>query len=145
MTGSTRDIRERSAELHHQVESVRALADTVGTAPSSEIRASLDRLDSLISTKLLPHVSSLKETLGDGEGTPLAMELAHLGTFADEVSWLRKKVGGRDMTVGTANAARRVLYGFHALLKLHFAKEDEIYLPRLADVDEPRSAEQEAG
>lgn len=144
MPESTRDIHERSAELRQHVESVRALADTVGTAPSSDIRASLDRLDNFVSTKLLPHVSSLKETLGDREGTPLATELTHLGTLADEVSWLRKKVGGRDMTVGTANAARRVLYGFHALLKLHFDKEDEIYLPRLADVAEP-PAEQEAG
>ena len=31
----------------------------------------------------------------------------------------------------TANALRRVLYGLFAIITLHLAKEDEIYLPLL--------------
>jgi hypothetical protein len=49
------------------------------------------------------------------------------------------------MTVGTANAVRRVLYGLYALLKLHFEKEDAIYLPLVEDAPASGAAEQEAG
>jgi len=145
MPEPAQDIRERSSELRQGVESVRALADSVGTAASSDIREGLDRLDTFLSTRLLTHISSLREALGDSEGSPLALELAHLATFADEVSWLRKKVGGRDLAIGTANAAKRVLYGLYALIKLHFAMEDEVYLPRLGDMAEPTIPVQEAG
>ena len=145
MPEPAQNIRERSTELRQHVDQVRALADSVGTIPPSEIREGLDRIDSFVSTRVLPHVSSLREALGHGEDSQLAVELAYLRTLADEVSWLRKKIGGRDMTVGTANAARRVLYGFYALLKLHFAKEDDVYLPRLGDAEHPAAAEQEAG
>jgi iron-sulfur cluster repair protein YtfE (RIC family) len=38
-----------------------------------------------------------------------------------------------------ANGLRRVLYGLHHLVKVHFAKEEEIYLPildaRLSDAE----------
>lgn len=150
MSEPTQTLRERSSELYHQVESVRALADSVGTAPTADIRGGLDRLDSLVSTQLLTHISSLRQALGDPDGSPLAMDLDQLGTLADEVSWLRKKLGNKEMTAGNANAVRRVLYGLYALLKLHFAKEDAIYLPLVEaaaeTADEARAAQrQEAG
>ena len=138
-------LREVSSRLYHQVEPVRALADAVGTAPASDIRAGLDRLDSLVSTQLLTHISSLREAIGDPEGSSLAMDLSQLGSLADEVSWLRKRLGKGAMSVGTANAVRRVLYGLYALLKLHFEKEDAIYLPLVKDAIAPGGARQEAG
>jgi len=145
MPESTQALRERSSELYQQVEPVRALADSVSTAPASELRAGLDRLDTFVSTALLTHVSALREALGDPEDSSLAMDLAHLGTLAGEVSWLRKRLSSHDMTSGSANAVRRVLYGLYALLRVHFAKEQEIYLPLLEGRTERDPAQQEAG
>jgi hypothetical protein len=145
MPEPTQTLREVSSQLYHQVESVRALADSVGTAPVSDIRAGLDRLDALVSTQLLTHISSLRDAIGDTENSSLEMDLSQLGSLADEVSWLRKRLGKSAMTVGTANAVRRVLYGLYALLKLHFEKEDAIYLPLVEDAIAPGAAEQEAG
>ena len=35
------------------------------------------------------------------------------------------------LALAQANALRRVLYGLYALVKVHFAKEEEVYLPLL--------------
>ncbi len=41
------------------------------------------------------------------------------------------RIEGRTLTAGQAEAFRRVLYGLYTLVKLHFAKEEEVYLPLL--------------
>jgi iron-sulfur cluster repair protein YtfE (RIC family) len=40
-----------------------------------------------------------------------------------------------------ANGLRRVLYGLHHLVKVHFAKEEEVYLPILDERLDPTEAE----
>jgi hypothetical protein len=145
MQESTQTLGELSSELCQQVESLRALADSVGTAPVSDIRDGLDRLDTFVSIRLLPHISALREALGGPEDPSLAMDLSHLGSLAGEVGWLRRQLSSRDMTVGSANAVRRVLYGLYALLKVHFAKEGELYLPLINAQTEDSARQQEAG
>ena len=44
---------------------------------------------------------------------------------------LRSKISETEITVQQANALRSVLYGLYAIVKLHFAKEEEVYLPLL--------------
>ncbi len=46
------------------------------------------------------------------------------------------------MTSVQAQSLRRVLYGVYALLKVHFAKEEEVYLPILDRWLTPESAQQ---
>ena len=54
-----------------------------------------------------------------------------VGRLTDELAAIRSQMGGRTLEPTEAKALRRVLYGLYAIIKLHFAKEEEIYLPLL--------------
>jgi hemerythrin-like domain-containing protein len=56
-----------------------------------------------------------------------------VGRLTEELSALRN-------APDNANDLRRVLYGLYTLVKVHFAKEEEVYLPLL----DARLSEQEA-
>ena len=51
--------------------------------------------------------------------------------LTQELGTLRVHATQLFITFNQAMALRRVLYGLYALVKLHFAKEEEIYLPLL--------------
>lgn len=59
-----------------------------------------------------------------------------VGRLTDELGTLR---AGGDDSAANQIEARRLLYGLYALLRVHFAKEEEIYLPLL---DERLSAQE---
>jgi iron-sulfur cluster repair protein YtfE (RIC family) len=49
--------------------------------------------------------------------------------LTEQLGWLRSH--GPLFDLEQMRNLRRVLYGLHTLLKVHFAKEEEIYLPLL--------------
>jgi hypothetical protein len=51
--------------------------------------------------------------------------------LTEELGTLRVHRTQLSITFVQVNALQRVLYGLYALVKLHFAKEEEIYLPLL--------------
>jgi iron-sulfur cluster repair protein YtfE (RIC family) len=51
--------------------------------------------------------------------------------LTQELGSLRVHRSQLSITFEQARALRRVLYGLYALVKVHFAKEEEIYLPLL--------------
>jgi iron-sulfur cluster repair protein YtfE (RIC family) len=51
--------------------------------------------------------------------------------LTQELGTLRVHKSQLSVTFEQVYALRRVLYGLYALVKLHFAKEEEIYLPLL--------------
>jgi hypothetical protein len=52
--------------------------------------------------------------------------------LAEELDGFRRRFATADsLDDQLASALRRVLYGLHHLIKLHFAKEEEVYLPTL--------------
>jgi hypothetical protein len=51
--------------------------------------------------------------------------------LAEELGILRGQLAGATLSDAHAKALRRVLYGLYALVTVHFAKEEEIYLPLL--------------
>jgi hypothetical protein len=54
-----------------------------------------------------------------------------VGRLTNELVSLRANVSGATLDPRQADALRRILYGLYALVKVHFAKEEEIYLPLL--------------
>ena len=57
-----------------------------------------------------------------------------------ELSTLRSQVGSGSIAPEVARDMRRVLYGMYALVKVHFAKEEEVYLPLLDTTLAPAAA-----
>ena len=54
-----------------------------------------------------------------------------LRDLTSELAELRAKLDAIDIGVITANDLKRVLFGLYTLVKVHFAKEEEVYLPLL--------------
>jgi len=52
-------------------------------------------------------------------------------TLTRELALLRGQVTAPEVGVKMANDLKRVLYGLYTLVKVHFAKEEEVYLPLL--------------
>ncbi len=59
--------------------------------------------------------------------------------LTEELGTLRVHRSQLTVTTIQAQALRRVLYGLYTLVKVHFAKEEEVYLPLL---DEKLSAKE---
>jgi hypothetical protein len=51
--------------------------------------------------------------------------------LTNELAALRTQITGGALSDDQARALRGLLYGFYAIVKLHFAKEEEVYLPLL--------------
>jgi hypothetical protein len=135
-----RRVRAEHRELRPEVERLRALADRVDELPPTQVHAELAAVRDFLERRLLPHEASEGEDFfplvaarlgGDDPTAPLArahLEIAHrvrvLGRLIDDL-------GADGIDADDRRDLRRVLYGLHAILALHFAQEDEQYVPLL--------------
>jgi hypothetical protein len=63
-----------------------------------------------------------------------------VGRYIEELGELKNGLTGAALTASQISALRRVLYGLYAIVKLHFAKEEEVYLPILDERLTPETA-----
>ena len=127
---------------------LRTLADQLGALPPAQAAAALTETETLVRERLLRHEREddtrlyplIEQILGGND--PMApmhrthREVQQLGNL------LGRMVG--DLPPGGPDEAmmrdfRRVLYGLDAILRLHFAQEDEMYYG-LADTEHGRAA-----
>jgi hypothetical protein len=109
----TQPLRDEHKELLPHIEELRAAADSIGTAPIAVIRNAREATATMI------------------------REHVEIGRMVGELGVLRGRLGGETLTPVTANYLRHVLYGLHALVKMHFFNEEEVFLPLLdARLDE---------
>ncbi len=71
----------------------------------------------------------------------MSRDHVEVGRYIDELAALREELADRPTSV-QIESLRRVLYGVYALLKVHFAKEEEVYLPILDERLTPESAQE---
>jgi len=70
--------------------------------------------------------------MGAPEATAtMSRDHVEVGQLTQELGSLRSHLVGTSMSASQEQALRRVLYGLSAVVKVHFAKEAEIYLPIL--------------
>jgi iron-sulfur cluster repair protein YtfE (RIC family) len=140
MTNLTQPLREEHKELLPHIEAIRQAADAIGEAPLSELRPLIDGVYDFLAYHLLPHAqaeeAALYPVVGKVMGAPEAtatMSRDHVavGGLIDELGLIRSNTPGSTLTVAQIQDLRRVLYGLYTLVKVHFAKEEEVYLPIL--------------
>ena len=139
-------FRAEHRELLGVVDRVRAVADRLDLLPPAEALAEAAAVHRFLVDRLLPHEQAedtllyplVAELLG-GDDPTAPMHRAHA-----EIIRLTRLLGGLLDDLGPAGPEpedladlRRVLYGLHAILRLHFAQEEEAYLSLL---DEPGRA-----
>jgi hypothetical protein len=61
----------------------------------------------------------------------MSRDHVEVGRLTEELTRLRDRLAGNAPGDADAAALRRLLYGLYALVRVHFAKEEEVYLPLL--------------
>ena len=139
-------FREEHASLLPKVETLRVVADQLDQFSPEALRTALEDLRTFLDHDLIPHerqedatVYPVVASLLGGDDPTGTMSRAHLeishqvrlfGRLLDELP--PGPLSPEDKT-----DLRRILYGSHAVLRLHFAQEEEQYLPLLSAGIEP--------
>jgi len=151
MTTLTQPLRDEHRELFPEVEGILAAAELVGRASMDEVRLAVDKASKFLAYGLLPHAQAedaalypvVQKVLGSPEATrTMSRDHTEVGRYIDELAALRTGLSGESLTISQIAELRRVLYGLYAIVKLHFAKEEEVYLPILDQRLTPESAQE---
>ena len=140
MTTLTQPLREEHKELFPHIESLKLAGMAVHGTLS---QASLDLIDeayAFLTTHLLPHAHAeeaalypvVQKVMGTPYGTAtMSRDHVEVERLTRELSALREQLSPTEIGAAKANELKRVLYGLYTLVKVHFDKEEEVYLPLL--------------
>ena len=141
MATITQPLRDEHKELFPHIERLRTMADATGTTPLPELRRGVDEAYSFLTRHLIPHAQAeeralypvVDSLLGAPNATAtMSRDHIEIGRLTEELGALRLRLAQvTAIDEGLARDLRRVLYGLYALVRVHFAKEEEIYLPLL--------------
>lgn len=149
MTILTQPLRDEHKELFPNVDRIRQVAEQIGEASVPEIRQGVEDVYDFLAHHLKPHAEAeeaalypmVQKILGSPDATrTMGRDHVELGSYIEELNSLRKGLTNDALTSAQIKSLRRVLYGAYALVKVHFAKEEEIYLPILDQHLTPASA-----
>jgi hemerythrin-like domain-containing protein len=140
MTTVTQPLREEHKELLPHIESLKTAGDAVSELATPELLESIDEAYAFLVKHLIPHAQAedkalypvVQKVLGAPEATAtMSRDHVEVGRLTAELGALRTQLGAGSPASGQAKDLRRLLYGLYALVKVHFAKEEEVYLPLL--------------
>lgn len=142
MSTFTQHIKKEHAELFPHVEQLRITADAVGSTSADVLRELTEACLRFIVHDLVPHArmedeiiyGAVGKILGSPESTAtMSRDHVEVSRYAEELSTVHGVLVAEDrLTEETSRNLRRVLYGLYAIVKLHFAKEEEVYSALLA-------------
>jgi heavy metal translocating P-type ATPase len=132
----SRRLEQEHEKLRPRIEEIRDTADVLGALPPGEARQTVERVMKLLHEEVLPH-----ETADENEiypevsnllpgADPLAtMSRGHREIFhlADVLTRQVADVGADGPGPADVRDLQRTLYGLHAVLRLHFDQEEELY------------------
>ncbi len=124
-------------ELARPIARIRSLADRLGTMPAQDAREELELIRVFLLETLVPHEERedrdvfplLARAVGNDDVTAALhrthTEIFHLVRFTDR---LVREVPDEGPGAEDLTDLRRVLYGLDAILRLHMAQEEELYV-----------------
>jgi iron-sulfur cluster repair protein YtfE (RIC family) len=136
----TDPIRTEHSHLRPHVRQLRELADRVGELTLPALRAGVAQAHAFLASHLIPHARAEDRTLypvvaglmGATDATrTMSRDHVEVVLLTEQLASLRAALEAGAPDAQQVKALRRVLYGLHAIVELHFAKEEEIYLPLL--------------
>ncbi len=140
MTTLTQPLKDEHKELYPHIESLKQAGLAVHGTLSESSLALIDEAYLFLTAHLLPHAraeeSALYPAVQKAMGTPygtatMSRDHVEVERLTRELGNLRDELPGAEIGAARANELKRVLYGLYTLVKVHFAKEEEIYLPLL--------------
>jgi iron-sulfur cluster repair protein YtfE (RIC family) len=115
-----------------------------------EIRQGVEAVYDFLAYHLKPHAEAedaalypvVQKVLGSPDATrTMSRDHVEVGSYIEELASLKENLDTA-LTSEQTRSLRRVLYGVYALVKVHFAKEEEVYLPILDQRLTPDSAQE---
>ena len=123
------------------VEELRRTGDLIGVVPHQGAQEAVERAIGFLHGRLIPHARKEEEFLypavAKALGSPRSTRT--MTRDHDEVKRLTGQLE-RGFEENDEPMTRRLLYGLYHVLRLHFAKEEEIYLPLLEESLDPTTA-----
>ena len=135
MNTLTQPLRDEHKELIPHIEQILNVANSIPEAALEQLRAGVEDVYEFLAYHLLPHAQAedaalyptVQKVLGSPDVTrTMSRDHVEVGRYIEELAALHL-----DLSPGNFKALQRVLYGLYALVKVHFAKEEEVYLPIL--------------
>jgi iron-sulfur cluster repair protein YtfE (RIC family) len=135
----TEPLHDEHQQLLPRVERLREAAEAADGGVDAVFEAALADALEFLSNQLVPHARAedavlypAVERVMHAPGATATMTRDHVEVVAltEELQRLRDELAGA-WTPARRREARRLLYGLYAMIRLHFAKEEEIYLPLL--------------
>jgi iron-sulfur cluster repair protein YtfE (RIC family) len=133
----TQPLRDEHKELIPYIEQILGVANSMPEASWEQIRAGVKDVYEFLAYHLIPHAQAeeaalypaVQNALGSPDATrTMSRDHVEVGRYVEELADLQQDVSPRNF-----KALQRVLYGVYALVKVHFAKEEEVYLPILEE------------
>ena len=140
MPTATQPLRDEHKELIPHIEALRTTADAVGDVAPDALRAKLDESCDFLTHHLIPHAEAEEHALypvvgkvlgASGATKTMSRDHVEVKALTGQLRGLRDQVRASEPSPAQIKDLRRVLYGLSALVKVHFAKEEEVYLPIL--------------
>jgi hemerythrin-like domain-containing protein len=143
----TEPLREEHAELRPHIEALKTAADALSGNWSQEVGAKIDEAIEFLSGHLIPHAVAEEKALypvvcqvmgADSATKTMSRDHVEVAALTEQLQELRTQLTEANPAEATTNDLRRLLYGLYTLVQVHFAKEEEVYLPLLDEkLDEP--------
>lgn len=142
-------LHDEHQELFPHVDRILQIAEIVGDATVNEIRNGVEEVYDFLAYHLVPHALAedealypiIQKVLSSPDATKtMSRDHVEIGRYIDELAILKRGLTSESLAVAQTKSLRRVLYGVYALVKVHFAKEEEVYLPILDQRLSPESA-----
>lgn len=133
----TQPLRDEHRALLPELEVLRIAADALTTDRARALEL-VDAATRMLDRHLVPHADAeeavlypLVEHLLDDNLFVTAMIHDHgeVRRLHGELWWLRQQMADGTVPASIGNELRRVLYGLHALIRVHFDKEERLLLP----------------
>jgi iron-sulfur cluster repair protein YtfE (RIC family) len=137
MNTLTQPLRDEHKDLIPHIERILNVADSIPEAPLEQIRDGVQEVYEFLAYHLIPHAQAedaalypvVQKALGGPDSTrTMTRDHVEVGRYVHELAGLKQ-----ELTPQNFRALQRVLYGLYALVKVHFAKEEEVYLPILEE------------
>ena len=140
MASITQPLRDEHKELYPHVEALRLAGDAVYESLTTSAHDKIEDSYNFLTRQLLPHAQAeekalypmVQKAMGAAQATAtMSRDHVEVDRLTQELGSLRVHRSQLSITFEQARALRRVLYGLYVLVKVHFAKEEEVYLPLL--------------
>jgi hemerythrin-like domain-containing protein len=133
----TEPLREEHLQLLPRIHALADAAGLVGEAPDVEVRSAIDDAYTFLAFELLPHALAEEAALypaveaamaAPGATDTMRREHLEIQRLIEDLASARDGLSWSSSDRATDRELRRVLYGLVALVRSHFAKEEELYL-----------------